>query len=357
MFLLLISTVLQPAPYEKNDKPVFNLTETTAQAENSQKPKESDSKMKSEKTQDKSKKDSTSKKKNSATTVYSTPAQEKKEATPVSKTPATTKTEQPVKQEASAKSEQQKQPEKNTTVQPSPVARQKYNFAAAKNGAQLVFVFDDGGQNLAHLKSFLQLPFPITVAVLPRIAHSKESASQIRASGNEVILHQPMQSINPSVNPGPGAIKPGMTEDEITSTLFQNITEIAPIAGMNNHEGSAITADAEKMAVIMRTASQEGIYFLDSRTNVETKVPYVGRELGYSWYERNIFLDNEKTKENALKELKKGLDLANKNGSVIMIGHIWSADFLPAFLQEVYPELKEAGYTFSTVSKSRAKRN
>ena len=212
MFLLLISTVLQPAPYEKNDKPVFNLTETTEQAENSQKPKESDSKMKSEKTQDKSKKDSTSKKKNSATTVYSTPAQEKKEATPVSKTPATTKTEQPVKQEASAKSEQQKQPEKNTTVQPSPVARQKYNFAAAKNGAQLVFVFDDGGQNLAHLKSFLQLPFPITVAVLPRIAHSKESASQIRASGNEVILHQPMQSINPSVNPGPGAIKPGMTE-------------------------------------------------------------------------------------------------------------------------------------------------
>ena len=48
-----------------------------------------------------------------------------------------------------------------------------------------------------------------------------------------------------------------------------------------------------------------------------------------------------KTKENALKELKKGLDLANKNGSVIMIGHIWSADFLPAFLQDVYPELKE----------------
>lgn len=235
--------------------------------------------------------------------------------------------------------------------------KSKYNFPTAKNAAQLIFVFDDGGQNLSHLKPFLNLPFPITVAVLPQISHSKESAAQVRASGNELILHQPMQSVNASVNPGPGAIKPDMTEEQIKSLLFQNITEIGPIAGLNNHEGSAITADAEKMATVLQFASQEGIYFLDSRTNVETKVPYVAREMGYSYYERNIFLDNEKTKENALKELKKGLDLANKNGSVIMIGHIWSADFLPAFLQEVYPELKAQGYTFSTVSKSKAKRN
>ncbi len=234
---------------------------------------------------------------------------------------------------------------------------EKYNFPAAKNNAQLIFVFDDGGQNLSQLSPFLKLPFPITVAVLPQLAHSREAANQIRDSGNEVILHQPMQAVNASVNPGPGAIKPDMTESQIISTLFQNITELGPIAGMNNHEGSAITADAEKMAVVMKMCSQEGIYFLDSRTNSETQVPYVAQALGYSWYERNIFLDNEKTNANALKELRKGLDLANKNGSVIMIGHIWSADFLPAFLQDVYPELKAKGYTFSLVSKSRAKKS
>ena len=61
-------------------------------------------------------------------------------------------------------------------------------------------------------------------------------------------------------------------------------------------------------------------------------------------------------KENALKELKKGLDIANKNGNVIMIGHVWSADFLPAFLNDIYPELKEKGYTFSVVSKSKARK-
>ncbi len=231
-----------------------------------------------------------------------------------------------------------------------------FNFPQAVNSAQLVFVFDDGGQNLEHLKKFLALPFPITVAVLPQITHSRESAEMVRKSGNELILHQPMQALNAKVNPGPGAITPQMTEDEIMSVLFQNINELGQIAGMNNHEGSAITADAEKMSVVLKAASENGIYFLDSRTNSESKVPYVASELGYSYYERNIFLDNTKKRADILAELNKGLGIANKNGVAIMIGHVWSADVLPDLLNEIYPELKQKGYTFTTVSNSRGKK-
>ena len=246
--------------------------------------------------------------------------------------------------------------EKQEKPAPAPAPQKAdFDFPAAKNGAQLIFVFDDGGHNINQAKAFLDLPFPYTVAVLPRLKASKETADLIRNSGNEVILHQPMQAINLNVDPGEGAIKPDMTESEIRSTLFQNVTEIAPIAGMNNHEGSAITADAEKMAVVLQFCSSEGIFFLDSRTNSKTAVPYVAKELGYSYYERNIFLDNEKTRDNILKELRKGLDIANKKGSCIMIGHIWSAEILPKVLLEVYPELKEKGYTFSVVSKSKAR--
>lgn len=258
----------------------------------------------------------------------------------------------------SQKSQNQKKSESLEPVETQKNERKtnKFDFPLAKNHAQLIFVFDDGGQNLAHLESFLKLPIPITIAVLPRLVHSVESAQKIRNSGNELILHQPMQALNSKVNPGPGAITPQMSEDEIIATLFYNINEIGPVAGMNNHEGSAITADAEKMAVILKMANEEGIYFLDSRTNSETKVPYVANLMGYSYYERNIFLDNEKTNENALQELKKGLAIANKNGSVIMIGHIWSASFLPDFLLEVIPELQEKGYTFCTVSTSNAQK-
>lgn len=295
------------------------------------------------------------------------PAENKPETTQTKKASGTENQEVEKKEnQSSAKDENkktqedksQKVPEASKPDETKKIEKKadKFDFPLAKNHAQLIFVFDDGGQNLAHLESFLKLPIPITIAVLPRLVHSVESAQKIRNSENELILHQPMQALNSKVNPGPGAITPQMSEDEIIATLFYNINEIGPIAGMNNHEGSAITADAEKMAVILKMANEEGIYFLDSRTNSETKVPYVANLMGYSYYERNIFLDNEKTNENALQELKKGLAIANKNGSVIMIGHIWSASFLPDFLLEVIPELQEKGYTFCTVSTSNAQK-
>lgn len=232
-----------------------------------------------------------------------------------------------------------------------------FDFPKAVNGAQLVFLFDDGGQSLSQLEKFLNLPFPITVAVLPKLQYSKEAAEKIRKSGNELMLHQPMQALNLSVNPGPGAITPEMTSEEITKILTENINEIGPIAGINNHEGSAITADANKMESIMKITNKYGIFFLDSRTNKDTTVPFVCKELGYTYFERNgNFLDNTKTRENALSMLRKNLDIANKNGVVIMIGHIWSADYLPKLLQDVYPELKAKGYTITTVSKSKGRK-
>lgn len=245
------------------------------------------------------------------------------------------------------------------TESPAPaipsVKKSDFNFPPAKNSAQLVILLDDGGQNLNHLQKFLDLPFPLTIAVLPQLAHSRESAVKIRAgSGKELMLHQPMQAVNENVNPGPGAITPDMSEYEIKQTLFKNISEIGPVAGFNNHEGSLITADENKMEVVLKYASENGIYFLDSRTNVKTCVPAVANALGLSYYERNgRFLDNVKTRENAITEIRKNLDIANRDGVVIMIGHIWSADFLPAALMEVYPELVEKGYTFKTVSNCR----
>ena len=366
MGLLLITTLHEPNK-KLPDSIIERYKEEIIDSKNNKETEAESAKKKKDenkpKTENKTKADTKPKTENQSKTETKKPETPKKPQSSTKSEPAKTnksvKIETPqAKDKTPEKDSQNTQKTQDTSTVPAPVTpSSKYNFPKAKNNAQLIFVFDDGGQNLSHLTPFLKLPFPITVAVLPQLAHSKETAAQVRKAGFEVMLHQPMQAVNASVNPGPGAIKPEMSESEIKSVLFQNITEIGPISGMNNHEGSAITADAEKMATVMQFCSQEGIYFLDSRTNVETKVPYVAGELGYSYYERNIFLDNEKTNANALKELKKGLDLANKNGSVIMIGHIWSADFLPAFLQDVYPELKAQGYTFSTVSKSRARKN
>lgn len=256
----------------------------------------------------------------------------------------------------------QKNSEKNsdeksgTSKNQSSAAPQDFGFPPASKNAVLCVVFDDGGQNVEHLKKCIALPFPVTVAVLPRLAHSKESAALVRQSGNEVILHQPMQAINLGVNPGEGAILPQMSGGEIAATLSQNIAELAPISGINNHEGSLITEDEVKVGFVLETVHQKGIYFLDSRTSSATKIPSVSMEMGFSYFQRDIFLDNEKSRENILNELKRGVEIANRQGFVIMIGHVWSAEILPSVLEEVYPELKKKGYRFSTVSNSGAQR-
>lgn len=254
------------------------------------------------------------------------------------------------------KSEKKSDEKKAASKSQSSAAPQDFGFPPASKDAVLCIVFDDGGQNVAQLKRCIALPFPVTVAVLPRLSHSKECAALVRQSGNEVILHQPMQAINLGVNPGEGAILPQMSGGEIAATLSQNIAEIAPISGINNHEGSLITEDEVKVGFVLETVHQKGIYFLDSRTSSATKIPSVAMEMGFSYFQRDIFLDNEKSRENILNELKRGVEIANRQGFVIMIGHVWSAEILPSVLEEVYPELKKKGYRFSTVSNSGAQR-
>jgi len=89
---------------------------------------------------------------------------------------------------------------------------------------KLIFVFDDAGHNLEQLQYFLDLPFPCTIAVLPKLPNSRETARRIRAAGKELILHQPMQALNPNINPGDGAVKPGMDREEIKKIVASNVT-------------------------------------------------------------------------------------------------------------------------------------
>ncbi|HPY53994.1 MAG TPA: divergent polysaccharide deacetylase family protein, partial [Treponemataceae bacterium] len=160
-----------------------------------------------------------------------------------------------------------------------------------KKRGSIILVLDDGGHNISQLQPFLNLPFPLTIAILPALAYTKESASLTRKAGKEVMLHQPMQAINFSVDPGPSAILPNMTEAEIRAVLQKNVSEVAPIVGMNNHEGSLITADANTMSVVLDFCRDNALLFLDSRTNVETKVSFVAKEKKMQIWERNIFLD------------------------------------------------------------------
>ncbi len=233
---------------------------------------------------------------------------------------------------------------------PRPVVGKDYTIPPARSGATLVFVFDDGGQNLSDLQHYLNLPFPVDVAVLPQLQHSVESARRVRSSGrHELLLHQPMQARNLSINPGLGAISPSMTTTDIDAVVRKNLAEIGPVSGLNNHEGSLITESQIKVGKVIEICQQQGIFFLDSRTSANTAAPQAALELGVKIWERDVFLDNTQNRADILEQIQRGLEVANRKGYAIYIGHVWSGSNLAQILQELYPVLKSQGYIFSTV--------
>jgi polysaccharide deacetylase 2 family uncharacterized protein YibQ len=212
----------------------------------------------------------------------------------------------------------------------------------------VALVIDDAGNNLRELEPFLSFPGPLTIAVLPGLPHSAEAARRIRAAGKELFLHQPMEATG-GQPPGPGAIYAGMETAEVLELLRRNIAEIGPVAGMNNHQGSRITADRQVMETVLAFCRDQGIHFLDSRTTAETAVPAAARSLGVKISERSTFIDNEQDRQSMSLAIRGGLALAAERGSAVMIGHTWSPELAP-LLAELYQGLTSQGYAFATVS-------
>ncbi len=220
----------------------------------------------------------------------------------------------------------------------------------AKKSGKLIFIFDDAGNSLKQINPFISLPFPITIAVLPGLADSKATADSIRKAGKEVFLHQPMQAVNRAINPGPGSIQPEMSTGEAARIVHANIAQIGPIAGMNNHEGSLITADRNLIGAVLDVCLDEKIIFLDSRTSSQTQAPLAAMERGMHIWERDIFLDNNPDPNKMRTMINKGLAIADKKGYAIMIGHV-QTPALAKLLREMYADLQTQGYVFTTLSR------
>ena len=246
-------------------------------------------------------------------------------------------------------------PEKETAVQPAlpaqPAAKPEKPRRPAPYAGNLTFVFDDAGHNLDQLEYFLRLPFPCTIAVLPGLRYSSEAARRIRKAGKQVILHQPMQSVDLHINPGPGAVTPGLSAEQIKNIVRKNLEEIWPAAGMNNHEGSLMTADEAAMSAVLDVVAEKHIFFLDSRTTAQSVVAKVAREKNMTVWERAIFIDNDKSRAAMETQIKKGLSIARKKGSAIMIGHVFTVE-LAQLLTEMYPALIEEGFSLSAIAQT-----
>ena len=214
--------------------------------------------------------------------------------------------------------------------------------AIVKPSRKVAVVIDDMGEDMGQITRLLKLDTPVTVAILPFRAHSKDVANFAHEGGLEVLLHIPMEPKNLAENdPGKGALLVNMKTDEIRSVLNEDIDEIPYITGVNNHMGSRFTEDASLMKEVLAEVKQRGFFFLDSKTTDKSKALSIAKKAGVKSVGRDIFLDNEQDKEYIKGQFRELIGIAKKRGKAIAIGHPHAATLTA--LEEMIPEFKREG--------------
>jgi hypothetical protein len=185
----------------------------------------------------------------------------------------------------------------------------------------LAVILDDAGYSLQELQPFLALPGPLTVAVLPNLPHSAEAARRVLSAGKDLILHCPMEA-NGGEDPGPGAIRVGMSEAEIDRTLAADFASVPGARGMNNHMGSRATADPALMEAVLGYLKRQGLFLVDSRTTALTVAPAIASRLGVPFLQRNLFIDDERDEKAVADAFNVGIRQARVLGTAVVIGHV-----------------------------------
>ena len=210
------------------------------------------------------------------------------------------------------------------------------------------FIIDDLGYETKVAKKMMELEYPIALSILPFLQYSEFTAEESKKNNKEVMLHLPMEPNNSDANPGPGAIKSYMSEEEIRQAVRKCILDFPYTIGVNNHMGSKITEDREIMEIVLEEIKGYNLFFIDSMTSKNSIAYEVAQEMGIKSAVRSVFLDNGNDMEYIKGQMLEVQKIALEKGEVIAIGH----DRINTFyvLKRMIPELIRAGIEIVPVS-------
>jgi polysaccharide deacetylase 2 family uncharacterized protein YibQ len=211
----------------------------------------------------------------------------------------------------------------------------------AGGAPKVAIIIDDLGMDLKRSREAMDLPAPVTLAFLPYGTKTKEYAEIGKEKGHSLIIHTPMEAMDGKLNIGPGGLKEAMTGEEFDKAFDVMLKSFEGYEGINNHMGSRLTADGEKMERLMKTLKSKGLFFVDSKTNPKSVAAGEAQMSGVPFAERDVFIDHVETLDFARKALKHTEELALRRGYAIAIGH--PKDNTIAALKEWLPTLKAKG--------------
>jgi uncharacterized protein len=187
--------------------------------------------------------------------------------------------------------------------------------SACTHSPKIAIIIDDIGFSEERLDDFLVIGASLSFSILPKLPMSARLAEKIHSSNYEIMLHQPMEPIDPSVDPGPGALYVKDPIQKITSMITENIVETPYVTGINNHMGSRFTACGNEMKEVLTVVRDRGLFFVDSLTTNRSTGYQTAKTMNISAARRNLFIDNVQD------EAYIGMQLENLKGLAQLFGH------------------------------------
>jgi polysaccharide deacetylase 2 family uncharacterized protein YibQ len=203
---------------------------------------------------------------------------------------------------------------------------------------RIAIIIDDLGYQFEAGLRALNLPGPVSYAVLPKTPNGTSLALTAHAKGKEVLLHLPLESVDRENLEEPGAITLDMSRDAFHEAFGVALASVPYAIGVSNHRGSLLTRHPGHMAWLMEEiAAHDGMFFVDSFTTHESVALQIASESGVAATRRHIFLDNDRSPAALRKAFDRLTELARQKGVAVAIGHPYpeTLEFLERELLEL----------------------
>lgn len=208
-----------------------------------------------------------------------------------------------------------------TKPKPSVANHEPPKSKTPRKTPKLAIILDDLGSDQGAADAIFELPYPLTISVLPNHEHSVAIAEKAHSRGVQVMLHLPMESLANEA-PEPQELHIGMSSPQVKQTFNEMLSEVPNVEGVNNHQGSRATSNAGLMNELMPLLRARKLFFIDSRTTAAT-VAFETAERDHvrSTFRNVPFLDDVQDEAAIRRQLELAIRGAKEKGEAIAIGH------------------------------------
>ena len=191
-----------------------------------------------------------------------------------------------------------------------------------KYSGKLAVIIDDCGYNMDPVRKLLKTGLPFSYAIIPYKTYSSDVLHLVMGAGRVAMLHLPMEPMDASQISEPGhTVLNSMDDSQIKALVSSAISSLPGISGVNNHEGSRSTSNADVMAATLQVIKSRGLFFVDSATSSGSVAQQTARRMGVPTGKNMLFLDNAADVGAIHSQMLAAAELADRYGSVIVICH------------------------------------